>query len=394
MAPAHLERLFVRNFRSYAELTLEFAPGLNVFIGPNGAGKTNILEAVHYLGLGQSFRTARDAEAVRWEEAGFYLKGRRRDELGLLDIEVAYRAEGGKAVRVGGRTLSRLSELFGTLPCVVFTPDELAWLKGPPSVRRRWLDHHLAQVDPTYAERLGAFRDSLAQRNEVLAGLRGARSSALLEVWTEQYLDTAAEVAAARVSGLAEIEPLLREELERVAPGEAAALALQPAAAPGARRATGAGERPQGPLRLDAAPRTAADWRRWYGAELAAAAEEEALHGRTLVGPHRDDLAALLSGRDARRYASQGQQRSFVLALKIAEVRRLTDALRRAPLLLLDDIFSELDPDRRRRLTWLVEGRLQAFLTTTELALVPREAAARVFHVGGGRAEPLEEALP
>ncbi|MBX5476997.1 MAG: DNA replication/repair protein RecF [Clostridia bacterium] len=383
MPQEYLERLFLRHFRSYAELALEFRPGVNVLIGPNGAGKTNVLEAIHYLGLGQSFRTGRDGEVVRWDEAGFYIKGRRVDGLGTLDLEVAFHKARGKAVRVGGRPLSRLSELFGTLPCVVFTPDELSWLKGSPGVRRRWLDHVLAQIDPTYGDNLGEMRACLVQRNQVLRDMGGKpRPGALFEVWTEQYLDVASRVAAARVRGLVELQPLLREELQRIAPDEDADLGLVVSARPGS------GDRIR---RLDDVPATADAWRRWYADELAAAFPDEAAQGYTLVGPHRDDVAAFLGGRDARRFASQGQQRSFVLALKVAEVRRLTEVLGKTPLLLLDDIFSELDPDRRRRLTWLLEGRLQAFLTTTELDLVPRERVARIFRVGDGRVEVLEE---
>lgn len=365
-----LSRLYLRDFRSYPRLELAFAPGLNAFVGPNGAGKTNLLEAIHYLCLGSSFRAARDAEAVAWGADGFFVKGRLRDEAGELDVEVAFRPGHGKVVRVGGRSLGSTAELYGTLPCVSFRPEDLEWAKGPPAARRLWLDRLLVQTSASYRAELLAFREALAERNALLVRNRHEKATrALLVAWREAYLERAAALAAERARALAEIGRRAAEELGALT-GESLALAV---VSGGEAVVPAAGE--------------ASAWRERYAAQLEAVAEEELVRGHTLAGPHRDDILALLDGRDARRYASQGQQRSLVAALKLAEVGHIEARLGRLPCLLLDDVFSELDGSRRARLGEAAMTRAQTFLTAADDRLLPEVAGARVFDVRPGAAQ-------
>ncbi len=365
---ALLKKLQVHNFRTYQALSLDLPPGLSVFFGANGAGKTNLLEAVHVLAVGRSPRALREEELVRFGSPGYHLRGLALRSHADALVEVAYDRERGKTVRVNGHPSPALSALAGLLPVVFFAPDDLVLISGSPARRRSFLDHLLCQLEPSYAYHLDRYRDVLQQRNATLRDARlGRTSDALLPVWDEQLVLHGAALLASRLRLIEGLRPLLRDEYRALSGDEDVGLAYAPAAA---------AEAPPDPGATSA----------WLERLLAAVRPLERERGHTLVGPHRDDLLLTLGGLEARTFASQGQRRCLALALKLAAGRMMLSYLQMRPLLLLDDVFSELDAVRRQRLAERVAGEGQVLLTCSDPGSLKEITArkAEFFHVRKG----------
>lgn len=342
------ERVQAHDFRVYERLTLELAPGVNVLFGPNATGKSSALEALSVLATGRSFRGASDPELARAGEAGYRLVGRFTGRLGSHTVEVAYvrgheANPARKASALDAHALPRASDVLGQVPLMSFSPDDLALVKGGPAERRRFLDILLAQTSAGYRDHLARYGRTLAQRNALLADLCVRRVTAsaadtLLEPWNEALAVEASALQTAR--------------------GEAVASLRSPASAAfGIIDGRGLG--------LEYRPDVFNPGRE----------PEELRRGVTLSGPHHDELALAVDGQDARRYASQGQQRSLVLALKLAALEVLERRVGETPVLLLDDVMSELDPKRRASLLPLLL-RGQALVTATDRAGLERALSA------------------
>jgi DNA replication and repair protein RecF len=342
-----LVHLRLYNFRNYAELSLPLGPGLNVFIGENAQGKTNLLEAVATLLLTRSPRTNSPAELLRWgsEEAAVDALLDRRSlsetlalRLRLVHHPVLARPPGRDASPPITRTTTRdghpiaSRELIGRWPVVLFWPDDLQLVKAGPEARRRLLDVLVSQLDRAAADELIRYRRVLEQRNSLLRRLHdGGGPADQLRPFDDALVRHGAAVQVARTELVGALAPLAAAALAEISE---AADTLQLRYAPQCGEAS-----------LDREQVMAA-----LGAALAHARGEELARAMSVVGPHRDDLEFLLNGRPARSTASQGQQRSAVLATKIAEVRLVGARDERMPLLLLDDVLSELDPARREHL--------------------------------------------
>jgi DNA replication and repair protein RecF len=418
----HLERLRLTDFRNYAALDLPLAPGLIVFQGRNAQGKSNVLEAVALLATTRSFRTSTDRETVRWGAPGRFTRldgtvARRTDTLHIEMVisDAALAGEPGatgasapaatgappppaqrKRIKVNG-TPRRAMDLLGMMTAVVFTPHDLDLVVGEPSQRRRFLDLTLCQVRPAYCRALSQYQKVLAQRAALLRRIRdGEESPAALAFWDEQLAKLAApimreraaflgqaEVGAARVyATLARDEqlpddatPTPKSAPEDSAPASEAAelrLAYRPSY--------------KGALAVSEEELVAA-----FRAQLAELRRREIAQGVNVLGPHRDDLAFLLQTPagpvDLAIYGSRGQQRSVALALKLAELEYIETETGDQPILLLDDVLSELDAQRRADLLLAVRDLEQVMLTTTDLATLPPETLARaqVYDVRGGR---------
>ena len=369
----HLRELRCFAFRNHPDTRLELAPGLTVVVGRNGQGKTNLLEAVATLALTRSPRAGSLAECIAWEAPASRVTGWAEGAAGPLEVDCRLdRLPGNpeRAVRrysVNGAPRAARAVL-GLIPVVLFWPEDLALVKGPPEGRRRLLDIVLSQADPVYAETAVRFRRALEQRNALLRGSGpGGAAAGPLEAWTRALVDHGAPMMAARAALATALRPLVAFALAEA--GEPAALEL--------RYRPGLATEAVPPASL-ADPATAAGALR---AALQATTGDERLRGTTVCGPHRDDLILELDGRAARAFASQGQQRSIVLAMKAAEVRVLRQRLGTSPVLLLDDVFSELDPLRQERLSALLAGEgaeLQTLLTTAAVDAVP--AAVHAGH--------------
>jgi DNA replication and repair protein RecF len=332
-----------------------FGAGPQLVWGPNAAGKTSLLEAVALLAWGHSHRSTSDPELIRWGADVARAEGRlggAGDRVEVALVRPGSPVAGGgarKRIRVNG-VARRASVLGEHLRVVLFAPEDMLLVAGSPTLRRATLDRVAASLWPAYADALGTYGRALQQRNGLLRLIREETATrAELRYWDEPFLASGASVVEGRHRLLAALAVPLAAAHAEIAPEEAAAASL------GLRYLTNA---PQAP---------GEDARAALTRRLAETAEKEAWNGTTLIGPHRDDVAFELAGRDLAGFASRGQQRTAILALKLAELDLLTEHDRRPPLLLLDDVFSELDPARRSHLVRRIAGLPQAFVTTTSL---------------------------
>jgi DNA replication and repair protein RecF len=363
-----LRRLGLTDVRSYDHATLELAPGVTVLVGPNAQGKTNLLEAINRAATGGSHRVASDAPLVRLgAEVGAIRAeletdaGRRR----TLELEVGSGRR--TRTRVDGQDVRRVAEALGVLRVVLFAPEDVAIVRGDPGERRRFLDDLLSQRRPAYAAARAEFERALRQRNQLLKQARGlspgARSAAssTLEVWTEQLVTYGTQLVAARVAAVralaAPTDRAYRELADRPEPI-------------GLSYRCSAGPLPDDDAAVPAPADVAAALRR----ALAEVADDERARGVTLVGPHRDDLELAVGPLPARGYASHGEVWSLALALKLASYEVLAEVGDR-PIVLLDDVFAELDTTRRRRLATACARFDQVLVTAAVEEDVPLEGA-------------------
>lgn len=344
----HLATLELRAFRNYDALTIAFSPGLNVLYGDNAQGKTNLLEAIHFLATGRSHRTSRDLDMVKEGEEELLARASVVRRTGTIDLELRLGAATRKQLKINGIAEKKIAKLVGSLAVVLFSPDDLQLLKGPPAGRRRFLDLELSQISPTYLHHLMAYNRLLQQRNSLLK--QPALDQGLLAVYDQQLVETGAQLVVRRAEAVRRLSPIASRYHRMLSEGrEDLVLEYQ---------SQGLGE--DGAADLESV-------RRRLERELARVRGEELRRQVTLVGPHRDDVGFWIAGRDARLYASQGQQRTAVLALKLAELDFMTAEIGEAPLLLLDDVASELDPHRRHYLLSAVREGVQSFITCTDL---------------------------
>jgi DNA replication and repair protein RecF len=330
---------------------LAFGPGPHLVWGPNAAGKTSLFEAIVLLAWARSHRTSADGELIRWGTDLARIEGQvGRDILEVAIVRAgATGSAGRKRIRVNGLG-RRASGLGAILRVVIFAPEDMLLIAGTPSLRRAVIDQLASAGSPAYADALATYGRTLQQRNGLLRAIReeGALRDEL-RFWDGAFLDAGAAIVAERRRLLEVIAGPLAEAHAEIAPDEAAGARLSLA------YATNAPPLP-GELPRDALAR-----------RLAETAEKEIWNGSTLIGPHRDDLVFELAGRDLASFASRGQQRTAILALKLAELDVLTAMDGRPPLLLLDDVFSELDPERRSHLVRRIAALPQSFITTTTL---------------------------
>ena len=349
-------RLRLRDFRSYPRADVALGERLTVVHGPNGAGKTNLLEALYFGCTGRSCRTSTEREVVRFDAPATRVEVAGRDRDGDHELSVGFAPGEPKRLRVDGAPVERLLEAPARPLVSVFLPDRLELVKGPPALRRAHLDQLVAALWPARAGTRRAYGAALAQRNALLARLRAAHGSrASLHAW---------DLELAR-HGIA-----LREDRARAVDRLAARFP-----------AIGSELGLAGRLALRYRPRSEARDAEALAAELAARLDSDLERGFTGYGPHRDELLLVRDDRELRVYGSQGEQRLALLALLLAERGALEDERGAPPLLLLDDVMSELDAERRRRLVERLEGAGQSVITTTDLAHVPGADAAGVVRL-------------
>jgi DNA replication and repair protein RecF len=354
-----LRRLQLRNHRNYAHLDLTPGPGVNVFIGANGQGKTNLLEAVAMLALSSSPRARREVELVGPVAAGSRIEADVERAGSSIELVLALNLEGERARRVievdGVR--KRAFDLPGHFRVTLFWPDDLGLVKAGPELRRRYLNQMLVQVQPGYARALSALRRVLEQRNSLLKRIAsGEESMDVLVPWDEELVKVGREISEARETAVRELAPEATRSHAEIASGERLEIEYV------------------GP---------AGDMAEAVHNSLA----EDLRRGSTSVGPHRDDLRVMLGGQEARAYGSQGQQRTAVVSLKLAEAALVTRRTGERPVLLLDDVLSELDGERRAALLRQVAAEGQVIITSVEAGPFPAEliAGARVWNVVDGR---------
>src|SRR3954468_6911920 len=372
----HVRHLSLTDFRSYEAAELELTPGVTALVGPNGQGKTNLVEALGYLaGLG-SHRVATDAPLVRAGAERAVVRGAvHRDG---RDVRVEVEITPGKAnrARLGGAPVPRPREILGTLRTVLFAPEDLAMVKGDPSERRRFLDELLVARAPRYAAVRADYDRVLKQRNALLKSAGAARragGSALrtLDVWDSHLATAGAELLAGRLELVEGLLPLVEKAYTAISGGSG------PAGIAYRSSLDDAGE-PVGSPGTDRDVLAAA-----LAAALAGVRDQELDRGVTLVGPHRDELVLSLGDLPAKGYASHGESWSFALALRLAAYDLLrSDGIE--PVLVLDDVFAELDAGRRDRLAALVADATQLIVTCAVPEDVPSTLRGVRYDVGLG----------
>lgn len=367
-----ITRLRLFQFRNYAATTISLSPALNVIAGANAQGKTNLLEAAATLALTRSPRASGSADLLMWGSDACAVEASVARPAGDVTLAIRFqRSSGGERLTrstvIDGKPRPARAVL-GVCPVVMFWPDDLQLVKAGPEARRRLLDLLLVQLDQRTAAHMARYRRVLEQRNALLHRFRTeGRAGAELDGFTQELAHHGARVAVARTRLLHDLTPLAVAALRDLSAGDDT-LELAYVSAHGR------------PCVDDA------ETERDLVAALRARSGEELARGVTVLGPHRDDVAMLLSGRQARTTASQGQQRSIVLAVKLAEMRHVARCTGAAPVVMLDDVLSELDHLRRERLLTLLTGEdaAQVLVTTTEPLNTSTVSPARHFRVVAG----------
>jgi DNA replication and repair protein RecF len=338
-----IDELWLTDFRSYRELHLEPAPGLTVLTGANGAGKTNVLEAVGFLASLRSFRGAPADALVRSGAEAAVIRGRTERDGREILIEAELRSGERRRVQVNRQRLGRTRDLLGYFQVAVFSPDDLALVKGGPAGRRLYIDDLLCGLHPRFEQLTAEVERVVRQRNALLKQARGRLTDDVrttLDVWNAALTTSGEELTQARVELLETLTPHVERSYRELS-GVATSVELE----------------------------YESSWRHeGLGPALERVSAEELRRGVTLVGPHRDDIALRLDGLASRSHASQGEQRSLVLALRLAAHRLSSERIGTPPVLLLDDIFSELDRDRARA---LIEHLPEAQTLLTTAGVIP-----------------------
>ncbi len=332
------------NFRNYPSLTLRPDAGLCVLTGENAAGKTNVLESLFLCSLGRSHRTVRDGEMVRAGENFASVSVDVETRGGPRRIECKLSSGDRKKLTIDGAPLVRSGELLGCLNVVMFAPEDLALVKDGPGERRRFLDMAISQLRPSYYYTLQQYNNALKQRNALLKDSEAMDFDALA-CWDEQLSVLGAAIILSRAELVERLGLIAAEQHETLSDGaEALLVEYEP----------------------NVAPQASNDLVKTLRLALADTAERDMYRGSTSVGPHRDDIKLLINRTDVRIYGSQGQQRTTVLSLKLAQLEILREEKDDSPVLLLDDVFSELDRNRQKMLLIAAQD-CQTFLTCTHL---------------------------
>ena len=361
-------RLTLRDFRTYGTAAVELGPGLTVVTGRNGAGKTNLLEGLYFACTGRSCRTGNERECVRFGAQLTRLELRCEDDVGQPhEIGVGFQPGEAKRLSVDGAPVDRLTDVAARPLVSVFLPDRLELVTGTPALRRAHLDQVVAALRPARAGTRRAYSAALAQRNALVAAIRAGRAGrSSLPAWDAELAGHGIALMADRAAVVDDLRPRFGAHAELLGLAGEPEIAYRPRS-----RATTAEE---------------------LAGELAERVDADLERGFTGHGPHRDDLALRRDGRELRAYGSRGQQRLGLLALLLAEREVLADERGAPPLMLLDDVMSELDAGRRKRLVDLLRTGGQSLITTTDLAHVPGGEDAGVARLAITEGAVLSEA--
>ena len=396
----YLEQLSLTDFRSYAQVDLSLEPGVTVLVGSNGIGKTNLMEAIGYLATLSSHRVSTDAPLLRFgtERAMIRAKLVRGEQSTVLELEI----NSGRAnrARINRSNPMRARDILGICQTVLFAPEDLALVKGDPSNRRRFLDELLVSLMPRHAATRSDYERVLKQRNALLkSGRTGkftAGHEATLDVWDQHMARAGAELLHARLELVELLQPHLRNAYAQLTDGSKAAGALYRSTLQGVLdddgEASGSGSPGTAAGVEDLRQLSVEELTERYIQAFAASRRRELERGISLVGPHRDELELVLGQAPAKGYASHGETWSMCLSLRLASYYVMLDDARTggsAPILILDDVFAELDVQRRRKLAAIVSGAEQVLVTAAVEEDIPAELAGRrVKVIPGGIDEP------
>lgn len=371
----HIEEIILTNYRNYAKCHVIFENKVNVILGENAQGKTNLMESIYVLAMAKSHRTPRDKELIKWDEDYGKIEGRAQKRYGPLSMQLVLSKKGKKA-KLNHIEQQKLSRYIGALNIVMFAPEDLNLVKGSPQVRRRFIDMEIGQVNPVYIHALGQYQKILQQRNHLLKSLqqKRTRDTAMLDILTEQLVEVAAKIVIKRF----EFIDLLQQWAEPIHKGITRGLET---------------------LKIEYKPSVDVSDREdlskiieGYYQKFDKIKEREIERGMSLAGPHRDDLLFYINDKDVQTYGSQGQQRTTALSVKLAEIELIHSEVGEYPILLLDDVLSELDDHRQSHLLNTIQGKVQTFVTTTNVDGIHHETLdkAATFQVVAGEVTKLK----
>ena len=378
-----LEKILMRltniqldHYRNYESLSLEFPKALTIFLGENAQGKTNLLESIYVLAMTRSHRTNNEKEFIGWGADYARIVGNIEKKNHQLQLEMAISTKG-KKTKLNHIEQKKLSDYIGELNVVLFAPEDLYLIKGAPQIRRRFIDMELGQIDPLYLYHLTTYQKVLKQRNKYLKQLNEKKTldETYLDILSEQLAEAGSHVLYLRYRFIGKLEKW-SQDIHRGITDQ---------------RET---------LRIDYQPSmtiTSSDDRetilKTFMTELKQKQKQEIFKQNTAIGPHRDDLFFYIDDQNVQTYGSQGQQRTAALSLKLAEIELIKEEIGEYPILLLDDVMSELDDERQIHLLKTIEGKVQTFVTTTTLKHLSNRLMSQpdVFIVTNGQVERQRE---
>ncbi|SHN33029.1 DNA replication/repair protein RecF [Gracilibacillus kekensis] len=366
----HIQQLSLTNYRNYHQLSVQFDDKINVFIGENAQGKTNLMEAIYVLGFSKSHRTTKDKELIQWEQNYAKIEGSifKRKQKFPLEIQINNK---GKKAKLNHLEQKRLSDYIGALNIVMFAPEDLNLVKGSPQIRRRFIDMEIGQIQPIYIYHLGQYVKILKQRNHLLKQLQKRKNDdvTMLRVLTEQMTEHAAIILEKRFLFMKRLRSWAYEIHKGISRG-IEELSLQYAAT------INVSEDDNKQRIINVLQET-----------FTSIENKEVERGTTLIGPHRDDLLFYVNGKNVQTYGSQGQQRTTALSLKLAEIELIYQEINDYPILLLDDVLSELDDFRQSHLLDTIEGKVQTFVSTTSVDGIDHQTLekAEIFKIDNGK---------
>lgn len=370
-----IDRLRLSTFRNYRQIDLHFDPGIHLLLGDNAQGKTNLLEAIYMAALGKSFRAGHDDEMIQWGSLSSRIEIDFSDQIAQQNLLFILTAESQRENLYNGQSCKR-KDIVGTVKAVLFCPEDLYLVKGTPANRRRFLDFFLSQVDKNYYRCLLKFNRTLLQRNNLLKKIAdGQYREQLLDVWDEQLGVLAGIIVRRRREMAIEMSELANKRYFRIAGGAEVFSAHYFVSHSDA----------------DETALIETDYDEWYRRKLKTSRRKDIVRGMTHIGPQRDDLCMYIDQHEGKIFSSQGQQRSAVLALKLAEIDLIYRETGEYPILLLDDVMSELDQKRRQNLLEEIDGKIQTFITGTDKINSIDQVTKSRYYVQAGSIQKMAE---
>ena len=339
-----IKQVQLKNFRNYHSLSLAFTPGVHIFWGSNAQGKTNLLEAIFIAVLGKSFRANHDDELIRWDAAEGSIGVNFATRIADYSLQFSLKREKNRENILNGKQVKK-KDVIGILNAVFFSPEDLGLIKGNPSQRRRFIDFEISQTNPAYYHNLIQYNRAIFQRNHLLKRINeGYEKRNSIDLWDQQLIMLADKIVFERRSTIIQLAAIAAKIHNNMTNGTEILSARY--------FVFGAQEEDE--------------YKKWYGENLQASREKDIRRGTTEFGPHKDDMIFEINAFNSKSFASQGQQRTAVLSLKLAEIELMRQHSDEYPILLLDDVMSELDENRRIKLIEEINGKVQTFITGTE----------------------------
>ena len=355
-----ITNIYIKNYRNYESFDLKIDKNTNVFIGKNAQGKTNLLEAIFFCGVGRSFRTSKDKDLIKWDKENAKI---------VLDIEKKYRKQKieiffskntKKTIKIDGISIRRVGDLLGEMPVVFFSPDELKLIKESPDERRKFMNIDISQTNKRYFYLLSRYEKILANRNKLLKETKDFKVlKDSIDIWDRVLVDVAEKISEEREKFIKELAPLAEKAHNYISNGKECLK-----------------------IEYKGFEKGKSQYAEAFLKILQKNLEKDYKLGYTSVGPHRDDLDLYLNGVEVKSFGSQGQQRTVALSLKLAELEIIKNRTGEYPILLLDDVFSELDSERRSRLVKFTT-RTQTFITCTDFN--SKGIDYKIFNINDGK---------